>query len=134
MSRPNKTRIATDCSAGSAGSAGLSNPFAALEIGGLPEAPPAPETPAAAPEKPPRLGRVVLRRETAHRAGKCVVVIDGFDSALDEPFLARLAKKLRESCGCGGALKGRRIELQGEQAARARKFLVEEGFRVDGVA
>lgn len=131
MSRPNKQKIPTEAPSG-----GLFAAFAGLEIQvpatSGPEAPPAgtAEKPSKAPKNP---GRVVLRRETAHRGGKCVVVLDGFDPALDDEFLHALAKRLRAACGCGGAVKGRAIELQGEQAARARQLLAGEGFRVAGV-
>ena len=128
MSRPNKSKISTEAPPGG----GLFAAFAGLEISGLPEGPQAAEK--SAPENAPaRLGRVVLRRETAHRGGKCVVVVEGFDAALDQACLEALGKRLRTACGCGGAVKGRTLELQGEQAARARQWLSAEGFRVDGV-
>jgi translation initiation factor 1 len=44
-----------------------------------------------------------------------------------------VAKKLRMSCGCGGAVKGRTIELQGDQAGKIRGLLEAEGFQVGGV-
>jgi len=136
MTRPNKNKIPTTPPAGG----GLFAAFAGLEIGGLPAGP---ETTAetgsqsakpAAASPPTKLGRVVLRRETAHRGGKCVVVVDGFAETLDQTFIETLAKRLRATCGCGGAVKGRTIELQGEQAAAARNSLLAEGFHVAGVA
>ena len=81
-----------------------------------------------------KLGRVVLRRETAHRGGKCVIVVDGFDAALDQTFIEALAKRLRAACGCGGAVKERTIELQGDQAVKVRESLMGVGFRVAGVS
>ena len=136
MSRPNKNKIATDTQPGS----GLFAAFAGLEITGLPAGSQTQETRASETEKPPskgaapKLGRVILRRETAHRGGKCVVVVDGFDAALDANFLETLAKRLRAACGCGGAVKERTIELQGDQVPRIREFLTAEGFRVGGVS
>jgi len=79
-------------------------------------------------------GRVVLRRETAHRGGKCVIVVSDFDGALDETFIEALATRLRAACGCGGAVKNRTIEMQGDQPARIRELLVAEGFRVAGIS
>jgi translation initiation factor 1 len=73
-----------------------------------------------------------LRRETAHRGGKCVTIVDGFDPDFDSETLHILAKRLRLACGCGGAVKGRAIELQGDQPTRVRELLVAEGFRVVG--
>jgi translation initiation factor 1 len=79
------------------------------------------------------MGRVVLRRETAHRGGKTVVVVDDFATHLPVSVIEKIAKKLRASCGCGGAVKGRTIEIQGDQPARVRAALEAEGFQVAGV-
>ncbi|MEI6561539.1 MAG: translation initiation factor [Verrucomicrobiota bacterium] len=128
MSRPNKNKISTEVQTGG----GLFAAFAGLEISGLPEGAQAVEK-SPAQNAPAKLGRVVLRRETAHRGGKCVVVVEGFDAALDPAFIEALGKRLRAACGCGGAVKGRALELQGEQVARVRQWLAAEGFRVDGV-
>lgn len=136
MSRPNKNKIPIDAPA----AGGMFAAFAGLEIGGLPAGPQPQETTASEGKKQEelrpaaKLGRVVLRRETAHRGGKCVLVVDGFDSALDSAFIKALAKRLRTACGCGGSVKERAIELQGNQAARVREFLTSEGFRVAGVS
>jgi translation initiation factor 1 (eIF-1/SUI1) len=79
------------------------------------------------------LGRVVLRRETAHRGGKSVVVIDQFAPSISGKQIQALARKLRNACGCGGTTKERRIELQGNQIGKIREVLEQEGFRVAGV-
>ena len=80
-----------------------------------------------------KLGRVVLRRETARRGGKSVIVVDDFASHIGADLIEELSRKLRKSCGCGGAVKGRRIELQGDQPEKIRALLETEGFRVAGV-
>lgn len=80
-----------------------------------------------------KLGRVVLRRETAHRSGKTVIVVDQFATHLPVSTIEAVAKKIRANCGCGGSVKGRAIELQGDQAARVRAVLEREGFTVAGV-
>lgn len=80
----------------------------------------------------PRLGRAILRKETAHRGGKTVLVIR-FDLEHDDAFLEQLAKKLRVACGCGGALKEREIELQGKKLETVREMLAREGFQVAGI-
>ena len=136
MSRPNKTKIPTDAAAPGTG---LFQAFAALDVSGLPPRPEPSSNPTtkqaeAGKANPAKMGRAVLRRETAHRAGKCVVVIDGFDEAHDSTFLEALAKRLRAECGCGGALKDRSIELQGDQVARIRALLQKEGFKVAGIS
>ena len=99
----------------------------------LPELPngPGPEdkAPAAAAWKP---GRVVLRRERAQHGGKTVIVIDGFATHLPAAFIERTAAKVRTACGCGGTVKERRIEIQGDQAAKVRAVLEADGFTVAG--
>jgi translation initiation factor 1 len=112
--------------------AGLNAAFAALQLEGLPSGPVHEAGGGPLPAKPVRCGRVVLRREKAHRGGKVVVVVDGFEAQHSLEAIDALAKRLRESCGCGGTVRGRAVELQGEQAARARALLEAEGFQVAG--
>jgi translation initiation factor 1 len=117
--------------------AGLANPFAALDAAGLPpgstvklsETPASSETP-----KPSKFGRVVLRREKAHRGGKTVIVIHDFAPNIGHAYLESLAGKLKAACGCGGTVKERTIEIQGDQPGRIRELLEAEGFRVAGVS
>lgn len=78
-------------------------------------------------------GRVVLRRETAHRGGKTVIVIHEFASFISTQAIEDLARKLRQLCGCGGTTRERMIEVQGDHAAKIRSILEQEGFRVAGV-
>lgn len=110
---------------------GLNPAFAGLDSTGLP-AGPAKAEPAASP-KPARLGRVVLRREKSGRGGKTVIVIDDFASHLPASLLEDLARRLRAACGCGGTVKERTIEIQGDQPARMRELLEQQGFQVAGV-
>jgi translation initiation factor 1 len=79
------------------------------------------------------LGRVVLRRETAHRGGKIVIVIHDFAPFISNQSIEDLGRKLRSACGCGGTTRQRTIELQGNQVDRIRSLLEQEGFRVAGV-
>lgn len=112
------------------------NPFAALSIDRLPEGSPLPESPLERePERSARVkkGRVVLRRETAHRGGKTVVVVYDFPPDVGLEEIEALARKLRKVCGCGGTVRDREIEIQGDQPGRIRSVLEEEGFRVAGV-
>jgi len=105
----------------------LNNPFANLRVDGLP---PGPELP---PPRKPKLGRVVLRRETAHRGGKVVIVVYDFAPSIPSRAIEELARKLRNACGCGGTTHERTIELQGNHVARIRSLLEEEGFKVAGI-
>jgi translation initiation factor 1 len=80
-----------------------------------------------------KLGRVVLRRETAHRGGKTVIVVHDFAPFIAMSAIEDLARKLRNACGCGGTTRHRSIELQGDQVPRIRALLEEEGFKVAGI-
>jgi len=126
----NKKKIPTRGDVGG----GLFQAFVSLESHGLPEGPVPDESgdsSAAAPAS--KMGRVVLRKEKAHRGGKSVIVIDDFDAVHSEAFISDLARQLRQQCGCGGAVKDRAIELQGEQSAKIRAFLEAKGFKVAGI-
>ena len=128
MSRKNRERLPT-----SQPQQPLQNLGAAL--GKLPEArleqDPNPPQPAEVPLW--KCGRVVLRRETAHRGGKVVVVVDQFASHLPLSFIEKTARQLKHACGVGGTVKGRTIEIQGEQVTNVRTKLIELGFEVAGV-
>lgn len=101
------------------------NPFEKLTSAGLP---PGPELPA------PKRGRVVLRKETAHRGGKTVIVVYDFPPQVTGRQIEDYATKLKKACGCGGTVKDRQIEIQGDQPGKIRALLEVEGFRVAGVS
>jgi translation initiation factor 1 len=114
--------------------AGLQSPFAGLNAAGLPAGTASPAPPARRePPKPSKFGRVVLRREKAHRGGKTVIVIHDFAPNIGLAYLESLAGKLKAACACGGTLRERTIEIQGDQPARIRALLEQEGFQVAGV-
>ena len=120
-----KTRIET-----TGNSIGIQSPFASLSIEGLPAGP---SESMQRPLPPTKLGRVVLRREKSERGGKTVVVVSDFAIHLMEYEIAEFARKARQSCGCGGTVRGREIELQGDNPAQVRAFFEKAGFRVAGV-
>ncbi len=62
-----------------------------------------------------------IRRETKGRGGKAVTVIEGLPLAPDA--LKVVAKKLKQTCGVGGALKDAVIEIQGDQRENCKKAL-----------
>jgi translation initiation factor 1 len=116
--------------------AGLGNAFAGMNLPDLPEGKseaPSAGKPAANPAPLWKPGRVILRKETAHRGGKTVIIIDDFATHLPISLIERLAKKIRAACGCGGTVKDRRIEIQGDHPAKIRTLLESEGFQVGGV-
>jgi translation initiation factor 1 len=113
--------------------AGLGNAFAGVNLPDLPagEGTKAASTPQAEPLW--KMGRVVLRKETAHRGGKTVIVVDDFATHLPLSVIEAVAKKLRAGCGCGGTVRERKIEVQGDQPGKIRAILEAEGFQVAGV-
>jgi translation initiation factor 1 len=129
--RPEKKRI--DTNAAKADRGGLNAPFAGLNLPNLPENPAHVPAQPESPQQIWKMGRVVLRRETARRGGKTVIVIDDFATHLPVSVIERIAKTVRQSCGCGGAVKGRTIEIQGDQPGKIRAVLEGEGFQVAGV-
>lgn len=118
-----------------AGLANLGNAFAGLNLT-LPEAPAQPEATAQVkpvePEKKARRGRVLLRKETAHRGGKVVIVVHDFPAEVPTPEIENMGRRLKHSLGCGGTVRDRMIEIQGEHPAKITEFLKNEGFRVGG--
>ena len=132
MAREKKQRIATG-----AAPELRTNPFAALEIQGR-ELPSVgrdtrlacpPERPGE-PPGPPVKEKLLLRRSTAHRAGKTVLVLEGFSPAWSGAKLASLLHDLKTSLGCGGKTGNRTLELQGELADRLIPLLESRGFVV----
>ena len=130
MSAPKK-RIETN--AAEQARAGLNPAFAQLDRGGLPEASASPRAAAPAPQQLWKMGRVVLRRSTAQRAGKTVIVVYDFATHLPLSVIEKVARKLRAGCGSGGTVRDRTIEVQGDQPAKVRALLEAEGFQVAGL-
>ena len=124
MAREKKQRIATD-----AAPELRTNPFASLNLGPLREGTSAPTPAAPAPKKEPT-ERLLLRRFTAHRGGKTVLVLEGFSPAWNPAKLEDLLSELKASLGCGGKVEARTIELQGELADRLQPLLESRGFAI----
>ena len=61
-------------------------------------------------------GKIRVSRESKGRKGNGVSLISGLP--LSEAELKVLAKKLKQICGCGGAVKQGIIEIQGEHRDR----------------
>ena len=124
MAREKRQRIATD-----AAPELQTNPFATLDLGPLPD--PATNLPRVeqAPRKQPA-ERLLLRRSTAHRGGKTVLVLEGFGPAWSAAKLQELLHEMKAKLGCGGKLEGRTMEIQGEQADRLQPLLESRGFTV----
>jgi translation initiation factor 1 len=105
----------------------LQSPFSALSSAGLPEGPVSPH-PSIAKKKP----RVVLRRERAQRGGKIVIVVSHLPAHLSLMEIEDLSRGARRALGCGGSVRGREIEIQGDQAERVRSHFEDLGYEVKG--
>ena len=73
-------------------------------------------------------GIVRISHETKGRKGKGVTLIKGILSSDAE--LKQLAKKLKQRCSTGGAVKEGVIEIQGDQRELLVTLLKQDGFTV----
>lgn len=128
MSKKNKkNKIATDGACESL----VDNPFAGLSADGLPPAkhPPVASTSAKKPE-PKKRGRVDIRREKSGRGGKWVTVVAGEGFLHIAPReLETLLQKWKGQCACGGTIKGKVLEIQGDQRDYVARELTAMGYR-----
>jgi translation initiation factor 1 (eIF-1/SUI1) len=138
VAREKKQRIATEAAPELRG-----NPFAALEVKGRELAEEGRDTrPACLPPSKRTSGplvpapgeKLLLRRSTAHRGGKTVLVLEGFSATWTEAKLEALLHELKTTLGCGGKIEARTLELQGELVDRliplleARDFTIKRGW------
>lgn len=70
--------------------------------------------------------RIWLDRK--NRKGKAVTLIQGFECS--EDTLKDLAKKLKSSCGVGGAAKNDEIVIQGDHRKKVLEILQKDGYKV----
>lgn len=105
------------------------NPFAKLAglKGALPTGPVEQPPDDVEPKAAALAGKIVVRRERAGRGGKTVTIIEGV--ALVGDALLDFAKELKKALGCGAAVEGSAIVLQGEHEERARELLVAKGAK-----
>jgi translation initiation factor 1 len=105
------------------------NPFAALKDK-LKDLPRGPEH-AAEPPSPELLAkgpaRAVVRLERKGRRGKEVTVVAQLD--LRESELRDWLKELKAALGCGGAVEGESLALQGDHRERVAALLRARGVR-----
>jgi translation initiation factor 1 len=90
------------------------------------EAEPAPE-PDVAPRTAKAPARAVVRLERKGRGGKEATIVEKL--ALAPETLRAWTDDLKRSLGCGGAVEGDAIALQGDQRERARRWLEAKGVR-----
>jgi translation initiation factor 1 len=63
---------------------------------------------------------------TRRKFGKLMTVIEGIDGRSID--LKELVKTLKTECACGGTIKDKRIELQGNHKGKVREMLLRIGF------
>lgn len=74
-------------------------------------------------------GRVEVRREKAGRGGKTVTTVRSFPSDIPLKTLETTVFELKKQCACGGTLKGRVIELQGDVCQKVCCSLKSRGYQ-----
>ena len=74
-------------------------------------------------------GRVEVRREKTGRSGKTVTTLKAFPKHIPLKMLERMTFEFKKQCACGGTLKGRAIELQGDVCDQACDKLTADGFQ-----
>ena len=101
----------------------FNNPFAALKdrLKDLPEGRPEKEQPRKGP------ARAVVRMERKGRRGKEATIVEKL--GLPEAELEEWCKALKQSLGCGGAVDGDVIVLQGDLRPRIEAILIARGVR-----
>lgn len=81
------------------------------------------------PTPPPQGDGIVrLRRETKGRKGKGVTLVDGLGA--EDKELKAIAKRLKQLCGTGGAVKNGVVEIQGDQRDKLKPELEKMGYPV----
>ena len=69
-----------------------------------------------------------VRRETKGRKGKGVMVISTL--GLDTAGLKKLAKELKQTCGCGGSVVNDTIEVQSDNREKIKAVLEKHQYKV----
>lgn len=102
------------------------HPFGALRDK-LADLPAGPVRPAHVGEALKGPARAVVRMERKGRGGKEVTVVEQL--ALPAQELEQWLKALKNALGCGGAVEGERLVLQGDQRKRLPAILESRGVR-----
>ena len=124
MSNKHKIRTVGDDAFGA-------NPFTTLDRSGLPNGEMKPQVTLSEQEsvKKKSKGRIEVRREKAGRGGKIVTTLKDFPSHIPLNSLEAMTFELKKTCACGGTLKGRVVELQGDVCDRVSVELKLRGYQ-----
>lgn len=77
---------------------------------------------------PPSQQRLKVKRDTKHRAGKVVTLVEGFTGRTAD--LETLGKELKTKCGSGGSVKDGMILIQGDYEVRVKQLLKGMGYGI----
>ena len=124
MSKKHKIKLAGDCALGA-------NPFATLDRSGLPKGEMKSSVTLSEQKsmKEKSKGRVEVRLEKAGRGGKTVTTLKDFPLHIPLNTLEVMTYELKKICACGGTLKGRVVELQGDVCDRVSSELKHRGYK-----
>ncbi|RLI84000.1 stress response translation initiation inhibitor YciH [Archaeoglobales archaeon] len=73
----------------------------------------------------------ILIKLSKRRYGKEVTLIEGID--MGEINIDELAKYLKSKLACGGTVKNKVIELQGNHVNRVKELLIKKGFNPERI-
>ncbi|MCK6603056.1 MAG: translation initiation factor [Bacteroidetes bacterium] len=73
---------------------------------------------------------LTVKTDRSGRAGKTVTLISGFDH--NPQVIEKLAREIKQGCGTGGTVKGKVIEIQGDQVKKVKEVLISKGYAVRG--
>ena len=74
-------------------------------------------------------GQKIRVEVVTRKYGKIITLVSGFEN-LD---IKSIAKTLKQKLACGGTIKSKQIELQGNHGGRVKPCLVELGFEEDSI-
>lgn len=70
-------------------------------------------------------------RVVKRRFGKLTTLIEGFENDVN---IREISKRLKSSLACGGTVKEKVIELQGNHMDKVKQELVKYGFQKDSIS
>ena len=77
--------------------------------------------------KPPAEQMIRIKREEKGRGGKTGTIL--YDLVLSEADMKALAKRLKQVCGTGGAVKDGTIVIQGDSREKISAELTRQGYK-----
>ena len=72
--------------------------------------------------------KVKVTLDSSGRRGKKVSVVKGITH--NPQVIQTLTMNLKKTCGAGGTIKGKTIEIQGDHVAKIKNYLEKEGYTI----